>query len=102
VSSETLGSISATEFATTVDMSSGIAAAKTKAIMMAEAMGADAIINLQLQITEMSSGLFSATASGQAVITEARHSTISDYFGEVELKPYMFGTSKSGLSNVIH
>jgi uncharacterized protein YbjQ (UPF0145 family) len=107
VNRETLGSIRATEFATTTDMASGIAAAKAKAIAMAEAMGADAIVNLQLEITETSNGLFSATASGQAVITVARRSSMTEYFAEaglddVGLKPYMMGNAKNGMSNFIH
>lgn len=107
VNRETLGSIRTTEFATTTDMATGIAAAKAKAIAMATALGADAIINLQLEITEMSNGLFSATASGQAIRTCVRRSAMSDYFAEAgfdqgEMKPFMISGSKTDFSNVVH
>ncbi len=107
VNHEILGSIRATEFATTTDMATGIAAAKAKVIAMAAAMGADSIINLQLEIMEMSNGLFSATASGQAITTNVRRSAISNYFAEaeyddVEMKPFMMSGSTNGFSNFVH
>lgn len=104
VTRQTLGPVKAVEFATTADMAAGIAAAKTKAIAMAEAMGADTIINLTLEIAEMSNGLFSAIASGQAVITMAHRSPRSTYFadvdlGDVDLQPFMFDTVANKISN---
>lgn len=107
VNRETLGTIRAMEFATTSDMAAGIAAAKSKAIAFAEALGADAIVNLQLEITETSNGLFSATASGHAVRTVARTTSMTSYFAEADLddvavKPFMMGQARTGISGFIH
>lgn len=107
VNRQTLGLVKAMEFATTTDMAAGISAAKAKAFVMAEAMGADTIINLTLEIAEMSNGLFSAIASGQAVITMARRSPLSSYFADAELddvalKPFMLGAALRGISSLVH
>lgn len=104
---QTLGPIRAIEFATTTEMVAGIAAARANALATAAAMGADTIVNLTLEIVEMSNGLFSAIASGQAVITAASRSPLSSYFAEadlddVELKPYMFNQSKIGNSSFLN
>jgi uncharacterized protein YbjQ (UPF0145 family) len=45
--------------------------AEAKAKAQAKAMGGDAIINLKLEITELSDGLFQAVATGTAVRTSA-------------------------------
>ncbi len=107
VTRKILGPVKAVEFATTANMASGIAAAKTKAFAKAAAMGADTIINLTLEIAEMSNGLFSAIASGEAVTTVARRSTMSSYFADVDLddvdlKLFMFNQSRNGISSFAH
>ena len=57
------------------EMSEGLWQAKegaeAKAVHQAKLLGADAIVNLKLEIMELSDGLFQAVAMGTAVRTEA-------------------------------
>ena len=103
----TLGPVKVIEHATTANIAAGLAAAKNKAIVHAQALGADTIINLNLQIAELSDGVFSAIASGDAVRTMLRKSPMSAYFGDagmgdLELNPFMFANASTGISSIIH
>ncbi len=57
------------------EMSEGLLLAKegaeAKAMHQARLLGADAIINLKLELTELSDGLYQAVATGTAVSTQA-------------------------------
>jgi predicted RNA-binding Zn ribbon-like protein len=67
----TLGFVRAVEFTTTEELAFGLNTAKDKAKDQANELGADAIVNLTLEIFEMSDGLFTAVVTGNAVRTSA-------------------------------
>ncbi len=60
-------------FTTTDEMAEGLRQSKenaqAKVMTQAKALGADAIINLRIQLTELSDGMFEAVATGTAVST---------------------------------
>jgi uncharacterized protein YbjQ (UPF0145 family) len=102
---ENLGTVRAMEFATTTDLKAGLAVAKEKAIEAAKALGGDAIVNLLLEVVEMSNGLFSAIVTGQVVRTVARQTDWKSLFETDDVQsmvqPYMMQTQLSGASRFL-
>jgi uncharacterized protein YbjQ (UPF0145 family) len=98
---ENLGPVRAMEFATTADLKSALEVAKEKVIAAAKALGGDAIINLLLEVVEMSNGLFSAIVTGQVMRTVARQTNWKSLFETDDLqsmvKPYMMQPQFSGM-----
>jgi predicted RNA-binding Zn ribbon-like protein len=68
---ETLGSVRGVEFTTTEELAFGLNLAKAKMKNDAVELGADAIVEMSLEIFEISDGLFRAVASGIAMQTSA-------------------------------
>jgi hypothetical protein len=68
---EQLGSVRAVEYTSTSELAFGLNLAKEKIRNQAIEVGADAIVDMQLEIFEMSDGLFMAVASGLAMRTSA-------------------------------
>jgi hypothetical protein len=97
---ENLGPVRAMEFATTADLKSALDVAKDKVIAAAKALGGDAIINLLLEVVEMSDGLFSAIVTGQVMRTVARQTNWKSLFESDDLssmvKPFMMQPQKIG------
>jgi hypothetical protein len=102
---ENLGPVRAMEFATTADLKSALEVAKEKVIAAAKALGGDAIINLLLEVVEMSNGLFSAIVTGQVMRTVARQTNWKSLFETDDLqsmvKPYMMQTQLAGAGHFL-
>jgi uncharacterized protein YbjQ (UPF0145 family) len=94
---ENLGPVRTIEFATTADLKVALALAKEKAISLAKALGGDAIVNLLLEVVEMSNGLFSTIVTGQVVRTVAHQTAWKSLFESDEvqsmMQPFMMPTS---------
>jgi uncharacterized protein YbjQ (UPF0145 family) len=67
------GGVRTLEYMTLDDVAEGINGARSQAeaalIKQAEAMGADSIVGLKVEIVEMGAGMFAANATGTAVTT---------------------------------